>query len=230
MWKSIDALFAGIWEKFNQILFPPKAFSWQSLLLVCLVLWLLALGTLMAQTLPWVQDHVPFILKDQVLADRIASISWFLLGLSGFIWAIETQPIKIRGISLGSWFAAAIFCWGLFVFLVNPAQVSTETARFLSIVSWPIIAAITHLTPILLTAKPRFFVPPAKRISMLIFVLIHVLVTFWIWFCFVVNDWASADMQRYTNWLEAASQAYQNNQDVPPSPFAKSLLVKYFGF
>jgi hypothetical protein len=230
MWKTIDALFAGFWEKVRQILNPPKAFSWQSLLLACLVLWGLALGTLVIQALPWIQDKGPLLLQDRILADRIASISLFLLGLSGFIWAIETQPVKVRGISLGSWFAAAIFCWGLFVFLANPVQVSAETARFLAIVSWPLIAAITHLAPILLTAKPKFFVPPARRIPMLIFVLIHVLVTFWIWFCFVVNDWASADMQRYTDWLEAASQAYQNDQDLPPSPFAKSLLVKYFGF
>lgn len=168
-------LFSDLWG----LLQPPRLFSWQSLVLCSLGLWVLS----------FVAGY--FNLEQQ---QTFSTWGLLLLTLGGIFWAIEQQPIVIRGISMGPWLAAVLVSTFIYRYLNQVIGTQEREALYVAMVVWPLIAALLKIIPDLVRVKPRLglAVKPIHRTGLAIFLLLHFMMAFWIQFGFTVQDWAMA--------------------------------------
>jgi len=161
----VKEILEKIWKQFK----PPRAFSWQTLVLVSVFSWC-----------------VSVIVETEALRDVLARLGWIFLML-GVGWGMSSTRINLLGLVLypGPWITGALACVVLF------AGWNVDLTR-VALVSWPLIsfavAAIPKLFPRLTFSLPD---PPVRQ-QLLIQFLLSCLLSAWFQFHFVIQDWLRA--------------------------------------
>ncbi|MEM9907657.1 MAG: DUF5357 family protein [Cyanobacteria bacterium P01_D01_bin.44] len=156
----------------RDLLKPPKYFAWQTLLLLSLFSWLLAL----------VADAVEV---QRLTVNILSTCSWLFLSIAIW-WALAKNPVFIPNtlINISPWITGVIFC----VFLFNPW---TEDRFRLALISWPIVSTLIAGSPQFVDRNWKQFKQPKKEVrqSLAMMLLINLLLTSWLIFFFRVQSW-----------------------------------------
>ncbi|NES94127.1 MAG: DUF5357 domain-containing protein [Desertifilum sp. SIO1I2] len=148
------------------ILLPKKFLSWQTCLLTCILLWLLALS------------------QTDTQRDILASLG-FLSLIAGLWFFLQERPFRIFGFSLGNWILS------LFLAVFIAASLWGEVSYIPWVIS-PLIAALIAIVPELINSNFKLKLPdPHARARILILLLSHILLSCWIQFHFTINYWLS---------------------------------------
>ncbi|MBE9042706.1 DUF5357 family protein [Oscillatoriales cyanobacterium LEGE 11467] len=180
-------------EWFNKNLKPKKLFSWQTLILVSLVLWLF-LAIVYLSELYYPTEALQLENEDR---DAFIRSSLLLLSVGLAWWQIE-NPIRIGNFSLRPWILSALAC-----LLFFPSLLTGEIPAFAWII-WPILAAGIAIFPKVRRGKDKWQVPPLEERSQLLMLgLSSLILSSWLGFAFLVEHWtqdypelASADVSR----------------------------------
>ncbi len=175
---------------------PPKFFSWQTFILIALILWFFLILVLLS---------VPGIEYDETFLNALAQL-FFVVGVGW--WQTET-PWKLGGFPLGPWIVSALVC--TFVF-ENDADRLPDIAFLM----WPLLTAFLSSLPFFFNRGFKFQVPPlADRIKLTLFWLLCLLVCCWLQFHFYITAWLAS----YPNLLVGDlpnSQFVVRIGDLPP--------------
>ncbi len=165
VFKFVEGLYAGI----RKVLVPPKAYSWQTFIYMSVFSWLLSYFAI------------------GYIKDIIAFFGWLFL-IAGTAWYTTEDPLRVPGTFMPvgaviTGFLVSVFAFG------SQKDVITPT----TIVFWPTISA-------LITAIPEFIegtdtdakaqIPkPEDRQKIIILVASSMLLSCWLQFYFVMNNW-----------------------------------------
>ncbi|MDZ8239962.1 MAG: septal junction protein FraD [Nostoc sp. SerVER01] len=165
VFRFAEGLYAGI----RKILVPPKAYSWQTFIYMSVFSWVLSYFAI------------------GYIKDIIAFFGWLFL-IAGTAWYTTEDPLRVPGTFMPvgaviTGFLVSVFAFG------SQRDVITPT----TIVFWPTISA-------LITAIPEFIegtdtdakaqIPkPEDRQKIIILVASSMLLSCWIQFYFVVDNW-----------------------------------------
>ena len=184
--KFFQSLLQGVEWLFKK-LEPSHPFSWETLILLSLFSFLMAL--------------VALILPEQTnVAHHTILACGFLFLMAGALWwQIEWNPYKIGGIKIWPWIAALLLCG--FFFRYWP-----ENWLYLTSIFWPIVSAAIAAIPYFLNEKLDPKLPePATRQRLVILLLGHLVLVCWIQFSFVIQGW----LQEYPSLLaDSFSESY----------------------
>ncbi|MBE9039121.1 septal junction protein FraD [aff. Roholtiella sp. LEGE 12411] len=163
--KFVEELYAGI----KKVLVPPKAYSWQTFIYLSVFSWVLS------------------YFATGYIRDIIAFCGWLFL-ISGTAWYTTEDPLRVPGTFMPvgaviTGFLVSVFAFG------NQEDVITPR----TVVLWPTISA-------LITAIPEFIegtdtdakvqIPdPEERQAILILLASCMLLSCWIQFYFVMDNW-----------------------------------------
>lgn len=150
-----------VWKQLK----PPRALSWQTLVVFAIVSWLLSL---LAQN---------WFVKETFA--RMGSI--FIT--AGVGWALWGSRLSLFGLTIrpAPWITGAIAC----AFLFQGWFESTEAA----FVWWPIVSVVIGIAPRFVPGLIFTLPPPAVRQEMIVLLLLGFTLSSWIKFHFLVQDW-----------------------------------------
>ncbi|MBO3458746.1 septal junction protein FraD [Aetokthonos hydrillicola Thurmond2011] len=162
-------IFDSIYERLRHLLIPPKAYSWQTLIYLSLFSWLIS------------------SLSTGYVKELIAICGWLFL-ISGTAWYTTDKPLYIPSTNMPVGAVITGFLVSVFAFGQDKDFITSKT-----IVLWPTLAAI-------ITAIPEFFegsgtdvktqIPRVdERQRMIVLVGSCMVISCWLQFCFVVNNW-----------------------------------------
>ncbi|MBD6615169.1 hypothetical protein FNW02_04705 [Komarekiella sp. 'clone 1'] len=165
VFKFIEGLYAGV----KKVLVPPKAYSWQTFIYLSVFSWVLS------------------YFATGYIRDIIAFCGWLFL-ISGTAWYTTEDPLRVPGTFMPVGAVITGFLVSVFAFGDQEDVITPRT-----IVLWPTISA-------LITAIPEFIegtdtdakaqIPkPEDRQRILILVASCMLLSCWIQFYFVMDNW-----------------------------------------
>ncbi|MDF5707555.1 MAG: septal junction protein FraD [Nostoc sp. S4] len=165
VYKFVEGLYAGI----RKILVPSKAYSWQTLIYLSVFSWLLSYFAI------------------GYIRDIIAFFGWIFL-IAGTSWYTTEDPLRVPGTFMPVGAVITGFLVSVFAFGSQKDGVTPTT-----IVLWPTISA-------LITAIPEFIegtdtdakaqIPkPEDRQRIIVLLASCMLLSCWIQFYFVVDNW-----------------------------------------
>ncbi|KPQ34222.1 MAG: hypothetical protein HLUCCA11_15850 [Phormidesmis priestleyi Ana] len=162
--------FKDFTNQMRSLLWPEKYFAWQTLLMLSLFSWLVAI------LLSNIEDGNP------IAVEVLSTLSWMFL-TSAIWWALEKNKIKVYGFSIGPWITGAVFC----LFAFRP----WEDGRFRWALScWPLISVAIMALPDFVNWELKVSLPAKdKRQPLIMVLLVNLLLTSWILFYFRVQDW-----------------------------------------
>lgn len=144
-------------------------FSWQTVILISIVIWIIA-GFF------WLNGNL-------ILQNRF-SILGSVIVIIGFGWFTWENPLIIHGYSLSTWILVELIC--LFA-----ASLLPEIAPFILMI-WPVLSAMSAAWPEFKPANKKLInLATEKRLKLLIWLLFHLIVSCWINFSFIIQDWIS---------------------------------------
>lgn len=157
----------------RQKLTPPKALSWQSLILVSVLFWLILAVAIGAQY-DW---------NDLGVNDRaISQLAWILL-FAGLTWWQLENPVRIGGLSIGPWIISALVCALLFI------RPSGEISPLVWVV-WPLLAAAIAVFPRVRGDSNSWTIPSVReRSALILLVLGSFIVSCWFGFSLIIQSW-----------------------------------------
>ncbi|WP_017716286.1 DUF5357 family protein [Kamptonema formosum] len=169
--------FLAEWRK---RLTPPRVFSWQTLILMSVLCWGMALGyKIVFQETAYESANA---------GDLLAGLAWVFLILAIDWWASE-KPWYIGGFHLGAWLTGALVC--LFVFAVFSGNYRSGFPSFIFLM-WPVISAL-----IALLHKLHKSASDLSVAQVFILILASLLISCWWEFGFLLQDW----LQEYPSLL-----------------------------
>lgn len=149
---------------------PPSAFSWETLILLS------AFSFYMS------------FLSTSIVDDLLNNLAWIFLTV-GVFWATTPQPaLRLNykdsanpGYPLSPWITATIVS----------TYIYTRTGNFrAALISWPLISAAIATLPIVMGEGWTFKMPePDKRQNLVLLWTTQLLLSCWLQFYFVVQDW-----------------------------------------
>ena len=153
-----------LFEWLRKLLTPPKAFSWQTLILLSLF-----------------SCSLSYIATD-IVQNMLATFGWIFL-IWGVAWGTSEKQFFINGVCLSPWITGALIC--IFIFGSwsdgNPAY---------ALIWWPSISGLIATIPDFLAKGLKLRLPsPKSRQKIIILLSSHFLVTCWIQFYFVIQTW-----------------------------------------
>ncbi len=165
IFKFAEGLYAGI----RKILVPPKAYSWQTFIYMSVFSWVLS------------------YFATGYIKDIIAFFGWLFL-IAGTAWYTTEDPLRVPGTFMPvgaviTGFLVSVFAFG--------SQQDVITSR--TIIFWPTISALITAIPEFIEgndtdAKAR--IPkPQDRQRIIILVASSMLLSCWIQFYFVMDNW-----------------------------------------
>jgi Family of unknown function (DUF5357) len=165
LFKFTEGLYAGI----RKVIVPPKAYSWQTFIYMSVFSWVLS------------------YFATGYIKDIIAFCGWLFL-IAGTAWYTTEDPLRVPGTFMPvgaviTGFLVSVFAFG------NQQDVITPR----TIVFWPTISALITAIPEFIEgndtdAKAR--IPkPQDRQRIIILVASSMLLSCWIQFHFVMNNW-----------------------------------------
>jgi hypothetical protein len=144
---------------------PPKLYSWQTAIFLCLFAWILALVT----THPF-----RFLLTE---------LGWIFL-IIAVGWMTTENPIKAWGLSLSPWLTGLLVC--IFLFVTDWRSGLPRIA----FIFWPLTSTLIALVPSMFKVESGFRLPPlSDRPRLLVIFLSNLLLLCWILFNFQIQDW-----------------------------------------
>jgi len=161
--------FLGIFEGVRKLLLPPKAYSWQTLIYLSVFSWVLS------------------FLAVGYVKNLIAFSGWLFL-IAGTAWYTTDDPLRVPGTfmpvgALITGFLVSVFAFG------HPEDVITPR----TIILWPTISAIITAIPEFIggddTTTTAKIPEPQVREKIIILVSSCILISCWIQFYFVMNNW-----------------------------------------
>ncbi len=165
LFKFTEGLYAGI----RKILIPPKAYSWQTFIYLSVFSLILS-----------------FFATDYI-KDIIAFFGWLFL-IAGTAWYTTEDPLRVPGTFMPVGAVITGFLVSVFAFGNQEDVVTPRT-----IVFWPTISALITAIPEFIEgndtdAKAR--IPkPEDRQRIIVLVASSMLLSCWIQFYFVMNNW-----------------------------------------
>ncbi|WP_392533457.1 septal junction protein FraD [Nostoc sp. C117] len=200
--KFAEGLYAGI----RKILVPPKAYSWQTFIYMSVFSWMLS------------------YFATGYIKDIIAFFGWLFL-IAGTAWYTTEDPLRVPGTFMPvgaviTGFLVSVFAFG------SQKDVITPT----TIVFWPTISA-------LITAIPEFIegsdtdakaqIPkPEDRQKIIILVASSMLLSCWIQFYFVMNNWLEQYPSVQTDSFRRSTFVVRTEQPVKVPPNGIIILDK----
>ncbi|MGJ3249196.1 MAG: DUF5357 family protein [Elainellaceae cyanobacterium] len=185
--KSLDDIGKSIWN----FLDPSQAFSWKTLISLSLFSWsaMLIIGESPLAALDSSNDDVQL----SPLQHAFFILGWVFLNLGiGWGFAKDAQgqkkskikiPLLSREFYPGAWVTAGVTCFFLFR-LWNPEW------RALALISWPLVAAIYDaIAKTISSIVGKKWPEPQVRQDLIISALLHILVSCWLGFYFLVQNW-----------------------------------------
>ena len=156
--------FKEIFDTLRKLLLPPKAFSWQTLILLSIFSCLMA------------------ALASEIIRNLLATCGWIFL-IFGVGWFTTENPIKVGDLNLGPWITGilvSIFLFGEWL----------EEMPSLLFVSWPLISAAIASLGEFIGSGPRFKNPaPEGRQRLVILFLSNLIISCWFQLYFVIQGW-----------------------------------------
>ncbi len=188
--KFVEGLYAGI----RKVLVPPKAYSWQTFIYMSVFSWLLSYFAI------------------GYIKDIIAFFGWLFL-IAGTAWYTTEDPLRVPGTFMPvgaviTGFLVSVFAFG------SQKDVITPT----TIVFWPTISA-------LITAIPEFIegtdtdakaqIPkPEDRQKIIILVASSMLLSCWLQFYFVMNNWLEEYPSLQTDTFKSSTVVVRTEEPV----------------
>ena len=165
VFKFTEGLYAGI----RKILVPPKAYSWQTFIYLSVFSWIVSYFAI------------------GYIKDIIAFFGWLFL-IAGTAWYTTEDPLRVPGTFMPVGAVITGFLVSVFAFGDQQDVITSRT-----IVFWPTISALITAIPEFIEgndtdAKAR--IPqPQDRQRIIILVASSMLLSCWIQFHFVMNNW-----------------------------------------
>jgi hypothetical protein len=163
------SFFSGIYEGIKKLFVPPKAYSWQTFIYLSGFSWLLSFFAV-----GYVQNLIAFL-------------GWIFL-IAGTTWYTTEDPLRVPGTfmpvgALITGFLVSVFAFG------HPEDGITPR----TIVLWPTIAAIITAIPDFIegtdTSTKAKLPKPEVREKIIVLLASCMLVSCWIQFYFVMDNW-----------------------------------------
>jgi Family of unknown function (DUF5357) len=197
--KILSQLLTQVLPYLRTVLKPAQIFSWHTLTLLSIVL---AVASF-------------FLIAFQPILIVISAI--FLIG--GVAWYTTKEPITIQGISLGSWLTGGLISLFLFGIWGNPALIPV------AIILWPILSAFVAAVPEFWHEGLKLKTPaPEVRINLVIFLLIHLVLSCWLVFLFTVQGWVQQYPSLRADNLSNSSFVNAINFQSNPTPRGAFIL------
>jgi hypothetical protein len=197
--------FAGIYEGIKKLLIPPKAYSWQTFIYLSAYSWILS------------------FLAAGYVENVIAFLGWLFL-IAGTAWYTTEDPLRVPGTFMPVGAVITGFLVSVFAFGNSEDVITPRT-----IILWPTIAAIITAIPDFIegtdsstTAKiPK----PEVREKIIVLVASCMLISCWIQFYFVMDNWLTQypsiltdDFGRSTFVIRIAEPETQTTPEVRKIP------------
>ncbi len=191
---------------------PPRPFSWETLILLSIFSWLLS-------AFSWLL--VPPALNAYHFT-HTGFLIFFVLGTAWWQWE---RPITVLGIKIGPWIV------GLLLSIVLLDDLPENWRHQAMIVTWPLLTASVR-------SLPKFFrgqlLPNWPPISMLkeltVMFLFHVLISLWLQFGFLLNQWMINYPSLLTEDLTRSSFAIFTGIEAPEIPQGNILINEMEAF
>lgn len=194
IFKFVEGLYAGI----RKVLVPPKAYSWQTFIYLSVFSWIISYFAI------------------GYIKDIIAFFGWLFL-ISGTAWYTTQDPLRVPGTFMPvgaviTGFLVSVFAFGSQRDIVTPT----------TIVFWPTISA-------LITAIPEFIegsdtdakaqIPkPEDRQKIIILVASSMLLSCWLQFYFVVNNWLEQYPSLQADTFKTSTFVVRNEEPAKAPP------------
>jgi hypothetical protein len=190
-------------EQMRSLLWPKRYFAWQTLLMLSLFSWLVALALQSIEG------------ENTWLVEFLSTLSWMFL-TSAVWWALDENKVRILGFSISPWITGAVFC----MFAFRPWN--EERFRW-ALSSWPLISVAIAALPDFVNWELVFSWPRKdRRPSLVMTLLVNLLLTSWILFFFRVQDWVNnypsllvSDLNRSAFVYDFTTQREPSAQGVP---------------
>lgn len=145
---------------------PPRLYHWKTVVITGLVAWLIS----------------SLLTDNMERSNAIANLSWILL-TAGVSWRTNQPPFVINGVSLSPWITGTLIT-------VLVYQETAEQLPTFAITIWPIICACFVFFIQLIEAKFELRpTPPMIGGPFLLLILSHLVLSCWIGFYFLVDNW-----------------------------------------
>ncbi|AFZ13105.1 hypothetical protein Cri9333_2234 [Crinalium epipsammum PCC 9333] len=152
----------GLVKWLQRLLSPPRAFSWETLVLLSLFSCFMA------------------YISTGIVRGFISNCGWIFL-IFGVGWGTAQKRLRISNISLSPWITGALVSTYIFGNISQPN---------LSVIFWPTISAVIATIPNYFGKGLKLQLPnPKKRQNMIVFLLSHVVISCWFQFYYVLQDW-----------------------------------------
>ncbi|MGB3208184.1 MAG: DUF5357 family protein [Crinalium sp.] len=152
----------GSFKWLQKILSPPRAFSWETLVLLSLFSCFMA------------------YISTGIVRSFISNCGWIFL-IFGVGWGTTEKRLRIGNIYLSPWITGALVSSYIFENVSQPD---------LSVIFWPTISALIATVPNYLGKGFTLQLPnPEKRQKIIVFLLSHVVISCWFQFYYVLQDW-----------------------------------------
>ncbi len=192
-------------EHMQGLLLPDKYFAWQTLLLLSLFSWLVAIA------IRAMED------QETLLVNFLSTLSWIFL-TSAIWWALDENKVKVWGFSISPWITGAVLC----LFAFHPWEESERFRWALS--SWPLVSVAIAVLPDFFSWELEFSLPKKdKRPSLVMMLLINLLLTSWILFFFRVQDWVNNYPSLLVSKLNNSAFVYDFVAERDPNTHAQGI-------
>jgi hypothetical protein len=155
-------IFIGLFKWLQKLLSPPRAFSWETLVLLSLFSCFMA------------------YISTGIVRGLISNCGWIFL-IFGVGWGTAEKRLRISNIYLSPWITGALVSTYIFGNLSQPN---------LSVICWPTISAVIGTIPNFFGKGLKWQLPnPRKRQKIIVFLLSHVVISCWFQFYYILQDW-----------------------------------------
>ena len=150
----------------QRILLPPRVLHWKTPILISVFFFLFS----------------ALEIKNKALKDTLADCSWLFLTI-GIGWRTSQNPFIIYGIPLSPWITGALISWFL-------SENLTRDRQSLAVIFWPLISVCLAIIIKFISSGAKLQPsPPLVRPIFLVIILSHTLITCFLAFHFIIQDW-----------------------------------------
>lgn len=189
----------NLFKWLRNLLTPPKAFSWQTLILLSLF------------------SYIMSYLATGLVENMLANFGWIFL-IVGVGWGTSRDKrLYISGVPLSPWITGALVC--IFIFGNFPGANSR-----LALISWPPVSAFIAALPEFFDKRLILKLPPpASRQKLVIMFGSNLLVSCWFQFYFVMQSW----VQEYPSVLvdDFSKSTFAVNLESQPNVTPRGALI-----
>ena len=191
---------------------PPRPCCWETLILLSIFSWLLSAFSSLLVPPAWNAYHFT----------RTGGLIFFVLGTAWWQWE---RPIKIFGIKIGPWIV------GLLLSLILLDDLPENWRHQAIVVTWPLLTAAVRSVPKFFRGRLLPSWPPIlMRKELTVMFLFHVLISLWLQFGFLMNQWLIEYPSLLAEDLTQSSFAFPRGIEVPEIPQGNIMINEMEAF